>query len=49
MNMHFVCISSFHLQAMLIYDPALRISARDALTHLYFNDLDKENQGPINN
>lgn len=37
------------LQAMLIYDPALRISARDALTHVYFNDLDKENQGPINN
>lgn len=37
------------LQAMLIYDPALRISARDALTHKFFNNLDKENQGPVNN
>lgn len=29
------------LEAMLIYDPAARITARDALKHLYFDDLDK--------
>ncbi|KAJ8678337.1 hypothetical protein QAD02_014124 [Eretmocerus hayati] len=29
------------LESMLIYDPAARISARDALIHPYFDDLDK--------
>ncbi|XP_068990301.1 cyclin-dependent kinase 1 isoform X2 [Neodiprion pinetum] len=29
------------LQAMLVYDPVYRISARAALQHPYFNDLDK--------
>lgn len=29
------------LEAMLIYDPAARITARDALIHSYFDDLDK--------
>ena len=28
------------LEEMLTYDPAARITARDALTHQYFNDLD---------
>lgn len=36
------------LQSMLMYDPALRISARNALTHPYFDDLEKENHGPCN-
>ncbi|VDP08687.1 unnamed protein product [Soboliphyme baturini] len=30
------------LQAMLIYDPAKRISAKRALQHIYFDDLDKD-------
>ncbi|CAK0742703.1 Cyclin-dependent kinase B1-1 [Coccomyxa viridis] len=29
------------LDAMFIYDPALRITAKDALSHAYFEDLDK--------
>ncbi|OXU25419.1 hypothetical protein TSAR_003509 [Trichomalopsis sarcophagae] len=29
------------LEAMLIYDPSSRITARDALQHKYFDDLDK--------
>ena len=29
------------LEAMLIYDPAKRISAKKALLHPYFDDLDK--------
>lgn len=29
------------LEQMLIYDPAKRISARKALLHSYFDDLDK--------
>ncbi|CAH8623663.1 unnamed protein product [Schistosoma rodhaini] len=29
------------LQAMLIYEPSRRITARDALLHPYFSDLDK--------
>jgi serine/threonine protein kinase len=29
------------LDAMLTYDPAARIIARDALLHSYFDDLDK--------
>lgn len=29
------------LQSMLTYDPVYRISARAALQHPYFNDLDK--------
>ena len=29
------------LEAMLIYDPSKRISAKKALLHPYFDDLDK--------
>ena len=29
------------LEAMLIYDPAKRISAKKAMLHPYFDDLDK--------
>lgn len=29
------------LEAMLIYDPSARITARDALQHQYFENLDK--------
>jgi serine/threonine protein kinase len=29
------------LQKTLIYDPALRITAQDALDHAWFTDLDK--------
>uniref|UniRef100_A0A8C4RM25 Cyclin-dependent kinase 1 n=1 Tax=Erpetoichthys calabaricus TaxID=27687 RepID=A0A8C4RM25_ERPCA len=35
------------LSKMLIYDPAKRISARQALNHSYFDDLDKHNL-PVN-
>jgi cyclin-dependent kinase 1 len=31
------------LEKTLIYNPAKRISARDALNHPYFDDLDKNN------
>jgi cyclin-dependent kinase 1 len=36
------------LQSMLLYDPAARISARAALSHPYFNDVQKENIGTVN-
>jgi serine/threonine protein kinase len=29
------------MQAMFIYDPARRITAKEALNHPYFDDLDK--------
>ena len=29
------------LEKMLTYDPALRISAKEAMNHPYFDDLDK--------
>ena len=29
------------LESMLVYDPAKRISAKKALLHPYFDDLDK--------
>ncbi|CAB0038924.1 unnamed protein product [Trichogramma brassicae] len=35
------------LEAMLIYDPAARITARDALLHPYFEDLDKRKLPPV--
>lgn len=31
----------FSLQSMLIYDPAVRITAKEAMHHPYFSDLDK--------
>jgi len=36
------------LQSMLLYDPAARVSARTALTHAYFSDVQKENIGSVN-
>jgi len=35
------------LNRMLKYDPCERISAKSALSHPYFKDLDKKNLGPI--
>eukprot|EP01017_Pseudomicrothorax_dubius_P049901 TRINITY_DN934_c0_g5_i3.p1 TRINITY_DN934_c0_g5~~TRINITY_DN934_c0_g5_i3.p1 ORF type:complete len:329 (+),score=105.05 TRINITY_DN934_c0_g5_i3:117-1103(+) len=35
------------LQKMIAYDPAARISARDALSHPYFEELDKSKLAPI--
>lgn len=37
------------LQSMLVYDPALRISAQAALSHPYFGDIDKENLASYTN
>ena len=42
----FLAISNFNdviklLEEMLVYDPAKRISAKKALSHPYFDDLDK--------
>ncbi|XP_058790307.1 cyclin-dependent kinase 1 [Phymastichus coffea] len=34
------------LEAMLIYDPAARITARDALAHAYFDDVEKRKLPP---
>lgn len=34
------------LEAMLVYDPAARITARDALAHAYFDDVEKKKLPP---
>ena len=34
------------LARMVVLEPSKRISAKEALLHPYFNDLDKENANP---
>ena len=44
-GIHTYCSSLDLLSKMIVYDPCRRISAKAALNHPYFDDLDKSHFG----